>query len=348
MTIPMRLLQTDQASKAAALGYLAASIPSGTTLYLMTDNPEHPDFAAWLARHALACDPMFISAGDDAPVLESEMWTQDPWMIADRAGQLHVYHLTNTDRPGRQATWLAAARNLTLERPALQLAGGNTLTGPNYRILGAASVEMTQRAGTGGLSWTAALARHQALDPRPISVFGFALPGQPGAEEKVRQQPSHLDLVLSATGIVTSEGKPLLLLADPRSGARPEGPRTPGWAEQLDATARRLEANGFAVQRNPVAYTAHPQWSPNPNLRAYNNVLLENEIRPGRSRPLVWLPQFGDLEPQLGAFDEANRSIWRDLGFETVSVHGFSALVRSGGGVRCASKVLRRTAFAPA
>jgi len=340
MTMPLRLLQPDQAAKATALGRLAASIPSDTTLYLMTDDPAHPDFTAWLAQHALACNPIPIGAGADAPVLESEMWTQDPWMAAERDEQLHIYYQTGTDRPGRQAAWFAAARHVPLERPPLQLAGGNTLTGPDFRILGVASVHMTQRVGTGHLTWAEALARHQALDARPISIFGFALPG---AAQELRQQPSHLDLVLSLTGTVTAQGRPRLLLADPRSGSTPDSPRTAGWADQLDATARQLEANGFAVSRNLVPYVAHPAWSPNPNLRAYNNVLLENEIRPGRSRPLVWLPQFADLEPELGGFDTANCAVWQELGFEPVPIFGFSALVRAGGGIRCLSKVLQRS-----
>jgi hypothetical protein len=347
MTVPLRLLQPDHAPKAAALGHLAAAIPPATTLYLMTDDPAHPDFTAWVARHSLSSNPEIIGAGDDAPVLESEMWSQDPWMVADQDGRQILHYLTNTDRPGRQATWFAASQGLTLQRPELQLAGGNTLTGAHFRLLGTASVEMTRRAAPGGLSWPEALARHQAMDPRPISIFGFALPGAARADD-LRQQPSHLDLVLSLTGLVTPDGRPLLLLADPRSGHAADSPRTPGWAEQLDATANRLEAEGFAVRRNPVAYVAHPQWSPNPNLRAYNNVVLENVVRPDRSRPLVWLPHFGDLEPQLESFDEINRAVWQDLGFEPVPIHGFSALVRSGGGVRCASKVLRRAAFAPA
>ena len=134
----------------------------------------------------------------------------------------------------------------------------------------------------------------------------------------------------------------MLLLADPRSTLDPDGARVPGWAEQLDATAERLEDDGFAVLRNKVPYLAHPAYAPNPSLRAYNNVMLENAIRTGRSRPLVWLPHFGDLEPDLEAYDSANRAVWETLGFEVVPVPGWSALVRAGGALRCASKILRR------
>jgi hypothetical protein len=348
MTVPLRLLVPEQMQKATALGNLAQSMPQDTTLHLITDDPAHPDFTAWLSRHPPACAPVVIGVGRDAPILETEIWSQDPWMVADRDGEIHLYCQTDTDRPGRQAQWVAVARDITLERPQLQLAGGNMLTGPDFRILGAASVEMTRAAGAGGLSWTEALARHQALDPRPISIFGFPLPGRAANAVTLWQQPSHLDLVLTLTGLVAGDGRPLLLLADPRSGDTPDAPRTPGWAEQLDWTARHLEATGFAVQRNPVPYVPHPQFSPNPTLRAYNNILLENETRRGRSRPLVWLPAFADLEPNLAGFDQANRALWFKLGFDPVSVLGFSALTRAGGGIRCASKVLQRKSFVPA
>jgi hypothetical protein len=346
MTIPRRLLVPEQMPKATALGNLAQSMPNGTTLHLMTDDPAHPDFVAWRLRHPLADEPVVLGAGADAPILESEIWSQDPWMVADRDGALHLYWQRDTDRPGRQAKWVAESRGIALERPQLQLAGGNTLTGPDFRILGAASVEMTRSSGDLRLSWAEALARHQALDPRPISIFGFALPHPSGERTDLWQQPSHLDLVLSVTGIAPPDGRPLLLLADPRSGDTLDAPRTPGWAEQLDWTARHLEAAGFAVRRNPVPYVRHPQFSPNPTLRAYNNILLENDPRRGRSRPRVWLPAFADLEPNLEGFDQANHALWSELGFDPVSVFGYSALARAGGGIRCASKVLQRNSIA--
>jgi hypothetical protein len=343
MTIPLRLLETAP-MKGAALGKLVEALPSQLTLFLMTDDPSAATFADWYHGLDRACDITLISVGADAPVLESEIWSQDPWMAAEQGGQLRLHYLRHTDRPGRQAFWLSAHGQLTLDEPLLQMAGGNILTGPDFRILGTQSIELTRLIGQGPVSFDAALASHRALDPRPLHVFGFPLPSRSGAQVELRQQPHHLDLVLSVTGRKTPDGRPLLLLADPRAGPRLDGPRLAGWAEQLDASARRLEADGFAIIRNKVPYTAHPQWAPNPALRAYNNVFLENDIRhaQGRSRPLVWLPHFSDLEPDLEPFDRENRRVWEDLGFEPVPVYGWSALVRSGGAIRCASKVLRR------
>jgi hypothetical protein len=350
MTVPLRILEKTDGLKAAALGNLARALPQDVTLYLMTDDPAADAFKGWLAGLDLACTPIVIGAGDRAPLLESEMWSQDPWMAAESGGAPLLHHLRHTDRPGRQALLFAAFGQVEVVEPEIQLAGGNTLTGLDFRLLGTLSVELTRRLGPHPMSAEEALARHQALDVRPIHVFGFPLPAKPGTPVELRQQPHHLDLVLSVTGLRSQEGRPLLLLADPRSSTDPLGPRTPGWAEQLDSSAARLEAAGFAVKRNPVPYVAHPRFSPNPNLRAYNNVLLENARRRdlGRTRPLVWLPQFGDLEPDLAPFDRANGDIWAGLGFEPVPVPGWSALVRAGGALRCASKVLSRRATEPA
>ena len=348
MTIPLRIREMAGDLKAAALGNLARAWPQDVTLYLMTDDPAADAFKVWLAGLGLTRPPIVIGAGDHAPLQESEMWSQDPWLAAEGGGAPLLHHLRHTDRPGRQALLFAAFREVAVAEPEIQLAGGNTLTGPDFRLLGALSVELTRRVGPHPMRAEEALARHQALDARPIHVFGFPLPARPGAPVELRQQPHHLDLVLSVTGL-RQEGRPLLLLADPRSSTDPQGPRTPGWAEQLDASAARLEEAGFAVMRNPAPYVAHPRFSPNPNLRAYNNVQLENAPRRdlGRTRPLIWLPQFGDLEPDLAPFDRANGDIWAGLGFEPMPVPGWSALVRAGGALRCASKVLSRRATEP-
>jgi len=319
-------------------------LPAGMTLFLMTDDPDAPAFQTWYRDLAPACDVQIIATGTAQPIQESEMWTQDPWMAAEEDGTLFLHHLLHTDRLGRQATWLADVRPTPGGRPPLHLAGGNTLTGPDFRLLGAQSLELTQRIGPAPIRADEALQRHSALDSRPLHVFGFPLPVKGSAPVELRQQPHHIDLVVSLTGRRLADGRPILLVADPRKTFDPDGPRMEGWAEQLDASAARLAAEGFHVIRNKVPLAAHPVFSPNPTLRAYNNVILENDVRSdlGKTRPLVWLPHFADLEPALAPYDVANDRVWESLGFETVPVHGWSALVRSGGAIRCASKVLKR------
>lgn len=344
MTVPLRLLQAPSSAKGLALGRLVEAWPRGVTLFLMTDDPEAAAFRAWHQGLAPACDVEIVATGNEVPILESEMWTQDPWLAAEQDGATFLRHLTRTDRPGRQALWFSAFRQTPYDQPFIHLAGGNTLTGPDFRLVGAQSIDLTTRIGSCPISMDEALECHARLDPRPMHVFGFPLLAKANAPVELRQQPHHLDLVVSLTGKYAPDGRPIILVADPRRSPDPTGPRMEGWAEQLDASAARLEAKGFAVIRNKVPYVAHAIYAPNPMLRVYNNVILENDLRPGsgKTRPLVWVPHFGDLEVELVPFDGENRQIWEGLGFEIVPVYGWSALVRSGGAIRCASKILKR------
>ena len=350
LTLPPFLLAPAQAAKRRALGNLAEALPAGVALILLAEEPMAVAVEDWAAGLRLRCTPRILATAPTGTTRDADLWTQDTFLAAEHDGATVLLPLLHTDHPGQHAQaltrGLAGATRSIIAAPPLHLAGGNMLTGADFRLVGAASIENTRLVGDRPMTSDEALVRHRALDERPLYLFGFPLPTRE-RPQPLAQQPHHLDLVLSLTGKITAAGKPLLLLADPRSTLNPDGPRMAGWAEQLDATAERLEADGFAVQRNKVPYLAHPAYAPNPSLRAYNNVMLENALRPGRSQPLAWLPHFGDLEPDLEVYDRANRAIWQSLGFEVVPVPGWSALVRAGGVLRCAAKVLRR-GLAPA
>lgn len=335
MTVPLRLLMNPADGKGPALARLAESWPQDVTLYMLTDDPDAAAFRAWANGLSLSCDLVPVSIGKDAPLLEAEVWTQDSFMVAAENDRQILHHLLKADRPGRHASWLAPVLGAELAAMDLVLAGGNTLTGPDFRLVGAASLERTP-VGRGAEA-------HAAFDPRRLHVFGFALT-QRGAPSRLAQQPHHIDLAVSVTGCRDESGRPILLVADPRKSADPDGPRMEGWAEQLDASVRRLEEDGFAVLRNKVPVLANRHFAPNPVLRAYNNVMVENQVRVeiGANRPKIWLPQFGDSEATLADFDSHNREIWQNLGFAVIGVYGWSAFVRSGGAIRCASKVVSR------
>jgi hypothetical protein len=341
MTLPPFLLAPQQAAKRRALGNLAEALPAGIALILLAEEPTAVTVEDWAAGLRLRCALHIHAKAPAGTMRDADLWTQDTFLAAEHDGANVLLPLPHTDHPGQHAQWLTGATRRITAAPPIHLAGGNILTGADFRLVGAASVEHTARVGDRPMTSDEALARHRALDERPLHLFGFPLPTR-DMPQPLAQQPHHLDLVLSLTGKITAAGKHLLLLADPRGTLDPDGPRVPGWAEQLDATAERLEADGFAVLRNKVPYLSHPAYAPNPSLRAYNNVMLENAIRTAKSRPLVWLPHFGDLEPDLGVYDDANRAVWESLGFEVVPVPGWSPLVRAGGALRCASKVLRR------
>lgn len=327
--------------KRRAFAALAEAMPAGSKLLLVIEETAASLAESWAAHLKLSCDLRIVPV--QGMMGDADLWIQDPFLVAEHDGAPLLLPLPDTDHAGQHAQWLKLAGCRLGPVPRLHLTGGNMLTGSHYRLVGATSIENTKRIGDRPLTTEEALARHADLDARSIHVFGFTLSCR-GGRPSLAQQPHHLDLVVSLTGIETAGGQPILLVADPRKTFDPDGPRMEGWAEQLDASAARLMADGFAVLRNKVPYVAHPTYAPNPMLRAYNNVIVENAVRTwqGKTRPLVWVPQFGDLEPELIAYDRANRLAWEALGFEIVPVLGWSALVRAGGAIRCASKVLTR------
>lgn len=341
--LPPSLFTPRDAAKRQVLQNLAEALCADTTLVVLTAAVTQDATQNWLERLDLRATPRLLIAPPDSVMRDHDFWIQDPFLVTSDAIGPRLLPLPETDRPSAHARWLTDAGYPLAAPFPWHLTGGNHLCGTDFRIVGAGSLNLAMQRD-GSLSFDATRARHAGLDSRRLHVFGFALP-QRGRPLAWAQQPHHVDLVLSITGCRDSDGRPILLLADPRAGTSLEAAPVPGWAAQLDASADRLMADGFCVRRNRVPYVTHPQWSPNPNLRAYNNVVVENEIRPGRTRPLVWLPHFANLEPDLTAFDDANRQAWHDLGFEPVPVVGCSALARSGGAIRCASKVLRRSSF---
>lgn len=343
--LPPALFAPREAAKLQVLQNLAEALCTETTLVILAAEATRDVAQDWLQRLDLRATPRLLLAPSAAALRDHDFWIQDPFLVAvDEAGT-RLLPLPETDRPSTHAQWLATAGYGTAPPVPWHMTGGNHLCGLDFRVVGAGSLNLAMQRD-GSLSFDAATARHASLDDRRLHVFGFAV-SQRGHPGTLAQQPHHVDLVLSVTGCHDVTGRPILLLADPRAGTSPDAAPVPGWTEQLDASAARLMADGFCVRRNPVPYVRHPQWSPNPNLRAYNNVLVENEIRIGRTNPLVWLPHFADLEPALSDFDHANRQMWHELGFDPIPVPGCSALANVGGAIRCVSKVLLRAPFVP-
>jgi hypothetical protein len=341
MAMPSFLFTPRAEMKRRAFAALAEAMPAGSKLLLVIEETAASLAESWAAHLKLSCDLRIVPV--QGMMGDADLWIQDPFLVAEHDGAPLLLPLPNTDHAGRHAQWLTQTGCSLGPAPPIHLAGGNMLTGSRFRLVGAQSIDNTLRICDRPLTTAEAMARHAALDARSIHVFGFTLPHR-GGTPSLAQQPHHLDLVVSLTGVETADGQPILLVADPRKTFDSDGPRMEGWAEQLDASVERLTEDGFAVHRNKVPYLAHPTYAPNPMLRAYNNVIVENAVRTrqGKTRPLVWLPQFGDLEPELAPYDNANRLTWEALGFEIMPVLGWSALVRAGGAIRCASKVLTR------
>jgi hypothetical protein len=245
------------------------------------------------------------------------MWTQDPMLVATVRGKRQYLRVV-PEHPNDLASWLARGDGTPVQRTSLRLAGGNSLVGSDFRIIGAGAVLMQAKRATPARI-RAAIAAHRAVDRRRLHIFGHGDQAIPHD-----QDPFHLDLALALTGCRTRRGEPIVLLAKPIR-----------WGTALDATAERLRADGFHVLRNKVPMLGSA-------IAGYNNVLVENVRRPGERRPLLMLPSFGGRNRSLSAYDEANAELWSLLGFTVRRVPSWSPLSFASGALRCATKVLWR------
>lgn len=319
-----------------ALGRFVPTLPRDVALVVLSSRGSRSSVDCWLDEVAPSCRVEHVDAGFPQGDDTMALWTQDSFLVAGDGG---IYLRPASENPTPHAAWLGESFGILVERRDFALAGGNMLVGPDFKLVGCESLpeDLDRR--------TAMLAALERMDARRMVEVGYRLgegtPVGPGAEfYRLRQYGGHIDRSISVTGL-TRGGRPLLVVARgvPTCGADPAGFGPIG--DRLDRTAAALSAQGFAVLRNDVPFApvlGMPQLRP----RLYNNVLVENEVRPGRRRPLVWVPQFADEEPALETFDGANMALWRKLGFEAVAAFGWSGLAAQMGALRCATKVLGR------
>ncbi len=330
-----------------------ASLPKAVNLSVISEKGSFGSLRKWLEQVSPACQITIIDTPSDGEMTRDDIWIQDPFLVGAR-GNEHICIEIVSERPNSHARWLHGASAGVLEAYRLHLAGGNTLVGPDFRIVGTDSIKQTIALAETDRHWKQALLAHQQIDARHMSLFGYQKgdvtgpSSTPEMDAEYFQTPFHLDLAVSLTGLQDEHGKPILFVAEVHSTADPEGPLLPLFANRLDASVMRLEVQGFCVLRNKIPYVAPPAqlsgghppaWA---YWHAYNNVIVENEIRSGEDSPFVWLPQFSDVEDHLEPFDVLNRQAWQSLGFQVVPVSGATYLAQHGGSIRCASKVLKR------
>lgn len=332
---------------------LIASLPAALNLLIISEKGSFDALRKWLEQIPPACQISVVDTPSDGEMTKDDIWIQDPFLVGT-SGNRRVYVEIASERSNGHARWLQTASTDSLEEHRIHLAGGNMLVGPDFRIVGTDSIKQTIALTQKDRHWKQALLDHQEFDARHMSLFGYqkgdvAEPSSaPEMDQEYFQAPFHVDLAVSLTGLKNEHGKPILFVAEVHSTADTEGPLLPHFARRLDASVRRLEAQGFCVLRNKIPYVApppQPTGGPPPAWaywHAYNNVIVENQIRTGEDSPIVWLPQFSDVEQHLEPFDELNRQAWESLGFRVVPVYGASYLAPHGGSIRCASKVLKR------
>ncbi len=317
------------------IGNLLRALPAEIAIFVLVDRTRIADAEGWLSTLSPASPVTLVTL--DVP----EGARQSPW-IQD------LFHVRKGEGAGQSASEILSRPNAAIG-PALarclgwqaqtamaDLDGGNQLVGVDFRLVGASSLARNRFSNpTPDSNAPAGFGLLETLDDRPVHVFGYRAPGG----ERLHQHGFHVDQFVSVTGLYRN-GCPLMLVAEPCLTDGLESRLVDQARQQLDASVAFLESQGFSVIRNPVPFVITPD-SGKRLARLYNNVVLENAVRPGRTKQLVWLAQFGDVE-DVASFDAANRLIWQDLGFEVIGVPGWSHLASRNGALRCASKVLQR------
>jgi hypothetical protein len=334
------------------IGNLLQAFPTGIDTFLLVEPRDMPQAQRWAGSLEASCNIVFVAGAEDRNTVNSP-WTQDAFLVrklpAERSADIEILTLETGGAAASIADFLSVPKGLL---PA-SLPGGNQLVGPDFRLVGHSQLVGRSATRAGSTKQTIdLLEKLQALDERPIRIFGYR-PERPRRqtggtrlselEDFVRnghQFGFHVDQFVSVTGLERGN-RPLLIVGEP-CGLE-DGTVTPLIEEArraLDASAVELIRQGFEVLRNPLPYVITPD-SRKRLPRLYNNLILENEIRSGRERPLVWLPQFGDAEP-LEKFDRMNSAVWEELGFDVAPIYGCSYLASRNGSLRCLSKILSR------
>ncbi|NGO65995.1 agmatine deiminase family protein [Rhizobium daejeonense] len=332
------------------IGNMIAALPEEVIAFVVVGSNALPAAKTWLARLKLACSLALIPVGGNTGGAPSP-WIQDFFHVRTHdTGAVEIL-----SRPDNAvASHLARAIGAGTVPVAFDLAGGDQLVGPDFRLVGWSSMKTNglQTGDAAGLQGPAILTE---VDHRPIRIFGYQVAdlspisltdtgGTVPFSGRLHQVGFHVDQFVSVTGLERG-GRPLLLVGEPDAPASPENSLLVNLRRQLDASVTHLIRQGFAVLRNPIPLVITSD-SGKRLPRLYNNLLVENGLRPGRQKPLVWLPQFGDLEP-LEDYDRANIRIWEELSYDVIPVSGWSRLASRNGALRCASKVISRQRNSP-
>ncbi|MBW6425004.1 hypothetical protein KX729_26535 [Rhizobium sp. XQZ8] len=348
------------------IGNLIVSLPSDIEVLLLVDDAVLPKAKAWAHGLQARCRIAFV------PVPAGSIgspWIQDAFLV--RTGEETDFEILSSEGSGLAAC-IAGFLQVPLYSLPVLPPGGNQLVGQDFRLIGRSEIRSRyQGASPPATTVAGAVKALEELDRRPVSIFGYRAEDllqaqRPSVPRKILRTDAaeiegggirstgsesllhgghqfgfHVDQFVSVTGLKRND-RPLLLVGDPTTAGEPETPLIENARRCLDASAAALVLRGFEVMRNPVPYALAPD-SGKRLPRLYNNLILENQVRSGRERPLAWLAQFGDVEPSLQAFDRNNIEIWGALGFEVLPVYGWSYFASRNGALRCISKILQRS-----
>ena len=313
-----------------------------------------------LLRQARRSQGVALIAAPDSAALWG--WAQDRCVVCrdDRSGRSVVVHGMSAEAQDAARYAVAAQPGSQRIATGLRLEGGNILADGDVCFVGAdlaeenAAFEERFRDEVEGRRAIVPIGGDALLPRRGPARFAIH-PGDLRWREAVdrslsrsgtRQPVFHLDMFMTLAGC-TGDSRCRVMIGDPLEASRLIGlPLPEGFPlRAFDEIALALERRGFEVIRNPLPFVYFDD--PEARMREWfyasaNNCWVER-VEQGQSR--VWLPQYGyGAWPELRATDEANASLWRQLGFDVIPAGDFLPLVDQLGSLNCVSKILEREA----
>ncbi|AGB43059.1 hypothetical protein Mesau_00569 [Mesorhizobium australicum WSM2073] len=374
LQISSDLLSPEQSDMKLAYQNLLQAFPAGMDVQLFADSASAVDVNRWVAGLNLSCCPA-VTARPDGEVTNTPSWIRDAFLRGERSGRRTYVKCVISAGRGDQANWISAIDGTPVVKvPDTYLDGGDSLVGPDFRLVGKTALYRTGNEIGGYLCKPAvALARLKALDTRPLTVVGYfpqsirdksswikfelqrRMQESRGSAPLAAGIPPTLPISLAMMRALIATITDLLLNRLTQSwlhtdqvvavtGRREAGTKgtllvaeimpTGNGGQSEGPMADCLRALSEYLRGSGYKVINNPTRYKNAPL-AYNNTIVQT------GPDIVWLPQFS-TNGEFADTDAANRKIWCDLGFEVRPVDGWMAFHQSSGAIRCATNVLER------
>ncbi|MBZ9843352.1 hypothetical protein [Mesorhizobium sp. CA5] len=373
MQVSSDLLTAGQSDMKLAYQNLLQAFPAEMEVQVFADQTSVADVESWLAGLNLSCRAA-VAGRPGGEVTDTLSWIRDAFLRGEQDGRRsYVKCVISADR-GDQADWISAIDGTpVVPVPDTYLEGGDSLVGPDFRLVGKSAVDSTGSQIAKYLCKPAvAVARLGALDTRPLTVVGYF-------PQAIRDKVNWIRFEIQRRMQTTHGLAPLAVATPPTLPISVALIRaliatitdlllnrlTQSWlhTDQVVSVTGRKEAGtkGTLLVAQIIsignggeseAPMADCLSALSDYLRGSGYKVINNPTRYTKKAPLaynntivqtcpdiVWLPQFNG---EFADTDAANRKIWSDLGFEVRPVNGWMAFHESAGAIRCATNVLER------
>lgn len=353
---------------------LLQSFSSDTHVLIFTDEAIAGDVKSWLTGLNLCYVPSIVALSVDA-VTHTTAWMRDAFLRGERNGQQSYIKCQISRANADQAYWLSAIDGTpVVSLPDTFLDGGDSLVGPDFRLVGKNAVYHTGDLAGHLCKPAVALARLSALDTtRPLTVVGYLprairnksnwirfevrrrMQEMQGSTPLATNIPPILPISVALMRALTATITDLLLNRLSQiwlhidqvvavTGRKETGTKGTLLVAEIVPSGTSNWEEGVAAD----CLAALSEYLRGSGYKVINNPtryiggpLCYNNTIVQIDPDVVWVPQFS-TNGEFSETDEANRKIWCDLGFEVRPVDGWMAFHQSSGAIRCATNVLAR------